>query len=662
MHGWTLRRWTTLVAVALALMIGFAALAYVRAQGDSPATLSAYPDDCDVILTLNLLEARKALAEVSWVIKEFCGMQIDEQLVLDWLQSAFDDPSAMAGETTIVDLKSDILTWIGRDMSIGVDYDTEALMAYFESRAESVSEYPIPQISVAQSYEDIINYVMCAVSCRDAGGVEPFLDKLECIIRGEDLDPVIVTIAEHEWTCAAFGQLMGLFGVVEGRFIAFFAPLPKVIPNLERIVGILRSGEGSIISSPGYKLLTEEVGEGGLLSVISTTALSVPPGQLAGVGGGLEAWGQPKASPPSEASKLSEVAERSEACGSSEAGGSSEVCGSPEAGESPGASGSPSIGQLFEEIRSPSLVRIFVDHRGLRIRAAGVLADDQVLKGANVLGFSLDPLVLKDTSAMVPEYTVGFVQIGSVYEYWSIGKALLESFPTSSADELSDILAFMDILMSHFAGDTHIALTGDSARPMIAVTSRVASGEMLVSHLEMLATQSTPGLQIHFSDHGGELVKALWVHQEAGYLPVVSYCLVDDLLVVSTMEPAVRLTIDTIRGTVPSVEQKPVIARLREAMDGGGLYLLHVDVGALVQFLQPLALRFTSAQAEVIQAIDRVFEHMSGYVKVRNNLLSGELEISLIPQPELNPLREFNSLPERDPAAVVTTTEETAED
>jgi hypothetical protein len=78
--------------------------------------------------------------------------------------------------------------------------------------------------------------------------------------------------------------------------------------------------------------------------------------------------------------------------------------------------------------------------------------------------------------------------------------------------------------------------------------------------------------------------------------------------------------------------------------------------------LQPLALRFTSAQAEVIQAIDRVFEHMSGYVKVRNNLLSGELEISLIPQPELNPLREFNSLPERDPAAVVTTTEETAED
>lgn len=662
MHGWTLRRWTTLVAVALALMIGFAALAYVRAQGDSPATLSAYPDDCDVILTLNLLEARKALAEVSWVIKEFCGMQIDEQLVLDWLQSAFDDPSAMAGETTIVDLKSDILTWIGRDMSIGVDYDTEALMAYFESRAESVSEYPIPQISVAQSYEDIINYVMCAVSCRDAGGVEPFLDKLECIIRGEDLDPVTVTIAEHEWTCAAFGQLMGLFGVVEGRFIAFFAPLPKVIPNLERIVGILRSGEGSIISSPGYKLLTEEVGEGGLLSVISTTALSVPPGQLAAVGGGLEAWGQPKASPPSEASKLSEVAERSEACGSSEAGGSSEVCGSPEAGESPGASGSPSIGQLFEEIRSPSLVRIFVDHRGLRIRAAGVLADDQVLKGANVLGFSLDPLVLKDTSAMVPEYTVGFVQIGSVYEYWSIGKALLESFPTSSADELSDILAFMDILMSHFAGDTHIALTGDSARPMIAVTSRVASGEMLVSHLEMLATQSTPGLQIHFSDHGGELVKALWVHQEAGYLPVVSYCLVDDLLVVSTMEPAVRLTIDTIRGTVPSVEQKPVIARLREAMDGGGLYLLHVDVGALVQFLQPLALRFTSAQAEVIQAIDRVFEHMSGYVKVRNNLLSGELEISLIPQPELNPLREFNSLPERDPAAVVTTTEETAED
>jgi hypothetical protein len=661
-------------------MIGFAALAYVRAQGDSPATLSAYPDDCDVILTLNLLEARKALAEVSWVIKEFCGMQIDEQLVLDWLQSAFDDPSAMAGETTIVDLKSDILTWIGRDMSIGVDYDTEALMAYFESRAESVSEYPIPQISVAQSYEDIINYVMCAVSCRDAGGVEPFLDKLECIIRGEDLDPVTVTIAEHEWTCAAFGQLMGLFGVVEGRFIAFFAPLPKVIPNLERIVGILRSGEGSIISSPGYKLLTEEVGEGGLLSVISTTALSVPPGQLAGVGGGLEAWGQPKASPPSEASKLSEVAERSEACGSSEAGGSSEVCGSPEAGESPevdgssevcgspeagespGASGSPSIGQLFEEIRSPSLVRIFVDHRGLRIRAAGVLADDQVLKGANVLGFSLDPLVLKDTSAMVPEYTVGFVQIGSVYEYWSIGKALLESFPTSSADELSDILAFMDILMSHFAGDTHIALTGDSARPMIAVTSRVASGEMLVSHLEMLATQSTPGLQIHFSDHGGELVKALWVHQEAGYLPVVSYCLVDDLLVVSTMEPAVRLTIDTIRGTVPSVEQKPVIARLREAMDGGGLYLLYVDVGALVQFLQPLALRFTSAQAEVIQAIDRVFEHMSGYVKVRNNLLSGELEISLIPQPELNPLREFNSLPERDPAAVVTTTEETAED
>ena len=237
MRSLTLRRSTTLMAVVLALLIGFTALAYVRAQVDSPGTLSAYPDDCDFVLTVNWTEARRALAEVRWAIKELSGMEIDEWLVLDWLQSAFDDPSAMAGETTIVDLKSDILTWIGRDMSIGVDYDTEALMAYFESRAESVSEYPIPQISVAQSYEDIINYVMCAVSCRDAGGVEPFLDKLECIIRGEDLDPVTVTIAEHEWTCAAFGQLMGLFGVVEGRFIAFFAPLPKVIPNLERTSG-----------------------------------------------------------------------------------------------------------------------------------------------------------------------------------------------------------------------------------------------------------------------------------------------------------------------------------------------------------------------------------------------------------------------------------------
>ena len=139
MHRRTLKRSAMLMAAALVLLLGFTALAYVRAQVNSPTTLSAYPDDCDVILTVNFIEARKALADVSWVIKEFSGMEINEQMVLDWLQSALSEPSEFVGETTAIDLESDILPWIGRDMSIGVDYDMEALMAYLNGRATPIS-------------------------------------------------------------------------------------------------------------------------------------------------------------------------------------------------------------------------------------------------------------------------------------------------------------------------------------------------------------------------------------------------------------------------------------------------------------------------------------------------------------------------------------------
>ena len=139
----TSKRATTLMAAAVVLLLAFAALAYVRAQVDSPTTLSAYPDDCDVILTVDFIEARRALAEVSWAIKELSGLEVDETLVLDWLQSVFIEPSGLAGETTAnIDLKSDVLPWIGRDMSIGLDYDMETLMAYLEGGSEPMSEYP----------------------------------------------------------------------------------------------------------------------------------------------------------------------------------------------------------------------------------------------------------------------------------------------------------------------------------------------------------------------------------------------------------------------------------------------------------------------------------------------------------------------------------------
>jgi hypothetical protein len=628
------------MAVVLALLIGFTALAYVRAQVDSPGTLSAYPDDCDFVLTVNWTEARRALAEVRWAIKELSGMEIDEWLVLDWLQSVFSGPSDLADETTTIDLRADVLPWIGRDVSVGLDYDNEALMGFFETGTELMPPGPAPQTLLFQTYDDVINYVMCAVSCRDAGKAKPFLDKLESILREADLDPVTVAIAEHEWTCVAFGPLMGLFGIIEDRLIAFFAPEPRVIPNLERVVGILKSGEGSIASSSDYRLLTEEVGEGGLLSLITTIDLSVSSVELAGSADDLDVDGQPEgegtgsveASEPSETSELPETSELSEARRLSDGS------------------------QLPDEVPSSGLLKVFIDRRGLRIRAASTLADHQVLTGPGTLGFAPEPLMLNDRSTMVPEYVVGFMQIGSIYEYWSIAKAVLESLPAPTGDAPgssvvpTEMLAFIDTIMSHFVGDTHVALTGDSARPMMVVTSQVTSGDMLVSYLEMLVTQSTPGLQIHFSDHGGELVKVLWVPQEGGYLPLISYSLVDDLLIVSNLEPAVRLTMDTIRGTVPSVEQKPVIMRLREEMGDGGLYLLYMDVGTLVEFLQPLGIQRRSDEYAAIQMIDRVFEHMSGHMKIKDHLLSAEFEISLKAQPE------------RDAAAVVDTVEETAED
>lgn len=627
MHRRTLKRSAMLMAAALVLLLGFTALAYVRAQVNSPTTLSAYPDDCDVILTVNFIEARKALADVSWVIKEFSGMEINEQMVLDWLQSALSEPSEFVGETTAIDLESDILPWIGRDMSIGVDYDMEALMAYLETGTEPTPEYPAPGAPFAYPIEEIVNYIMCAVSCRDAGKAKPFLDKLESIQRENGIDPATVTIAEHKWTCVGSDELMGLFGIVEDRLIAFFAPEPKVIPNLERIVGILRSGEGSIMSSSDYRLLTEEVGEGGLLTVITTIDLDVFPAQLVDTGEEAEMSGQPEGTEASEASGLP------------------------------------------NKIRTSGIFKIFLDSKGLRIRAANTLIDDQVLAGADTLGFALEPLVLKDISTMVPDYVVGFIQIGSIYEYWSIARTALESLPTptyeapsgledqssegyldywsadggpgagSFVDESAilppEVMTFIDTLMSHFVGDTHIALIGDSAMPMVVATSRVRDGDMLVSYLEMLVTQSNPSAQIHFSDHGGVLVKTLLTTQEAGYFPLASYCLVDDLLIVSNLEPAVRLTIDTITGIVPSVEQKPIIMSLREQMGDGGLYLLHVDADSLVEFLRPWALGLTSEEAKLVQTIGRVFDHMSGHVKVRGYLLSGEFEIALRAQPEL---------------------------
>lgn len=622
----TSKRATTLMAAAVVLLLAFAALAYVRAQVDSPTTLSAYPDDCDVILTVDFIEARRALADVSWAVKELSGLDVDETLVLDWLQSALSEPSEFVGETTAIDLESDILPWIGRDMSIGLDYDMEALMAYLERGSEPMSEYPAPGAPLAYPFEEMVNFVMCAVSCRDAGKAEPFLDKLESIQRENGRDPVTVTIAEHEWTCVGSDELMGLFGIVEDRLIAFFAPEPKVIPNLEAIVGILKSGEGSIMSSSDYRMLTEEVGKGGLLSVITTIDLDIAPTQLVNVGGHLEMRGQPDS-------------ERTDA---------------------------PEAGGLPNEIRSSGLFKIFIDSTGVRSRTASILLDDQVLAGTDTLGFALEPLVLKGTSTMVPDYVVGFLQMGSMYEYWAIAKTALESLPDPTYEAPAgleggsaeggpalmppEVLTFIDTLMSHFVGDTHVALTGDSAMPMIVATSRVRDGDMLVSYLEMLITQSTPGAQIRFSDHGGVLVKTLLTVDEAGYFPLVSYCLIDDMLIVSNIQPAVYLTMDTIRGMVPSIEQKPVIMSLREQMGDGGLYLLYVDADSLVEFLRPWALALTSDEAKLVQTIDRVFGHLSGHMKIKGHLLSGELEISL------------NAQPEGDAVVVAGAVEETAED
>lgn len=581
--------WLTVIALMIA---GCSALAYMSAARDSSRSLRAFPEDCDMVVTLDLYRAASAIDDLSWAIEELSGVKVDSDLVLSWLQSALAEHEA-PGDAPAIDLKSDILSWIGRDLSIGVDYDFEALpaSAFGGADLDPVDFNP----------GTAINYIMCSISCRDVEGSKTLLSKLEVLLREDGDEPVHVTIGGHDWYCVSYERIMLLTGIVEDQLIGLIAPLDKVIPTLERTVALLESGEGSMHTDSAYRTISDRLGEGEIVSLFMD--ITVDPSLV-----------------------------YSDELSASLVGSTAEV---------------PS------EMRMTGLVRLYADGSGIRIAGAERLYEDQFALTPGLADCDIRSLSLQDTASAVPEQVAAFMQFGSMKEYWSMIRSVLDSYvlPTNTGDPRLDLysrgtlssqlppemLLFIDTLMSHFAGDTLIALTGNSANPMALFISRLSEGETLVSYIELLATQSIPDVQIFFSQHGDVMIKTLCVRAEAGVQPVVSYCLVDDLLVVSNMEPAVRLTVDTVNGVIGSIEGRLDVAHLRNKMGEGGLFLLYADASSLVEFLKPLEIELSEDEARWIRTIDSVFEGLSGYQTLDDDLLIGELEITLKPRLEIMP-------------------------
>jgi hypothetical protein len=605
------------LVVAVLMATGCTALAYMSATKGSSRSLRAFPEDCDIVVTVDLYRAARAIDDLSWAIQELTDVKVDSDLVLTWLQETlarWEDPGAAYASRLegfgqapavdledhdsppAIDLRSDILPWIGRDLTIGVDYDFEGLPA---SALGSTDLDPTEIDAFA-----VINYLMCSVSCRDVEGAKTLLSKFEALLLEDGDQPAHVTIGGHDWCCVGYERIMVLFGVVEDQLIGLIAPLDKVIPTLERTVALLESGKGSVQTSSAYRTISDRLGEGEVLSLFMNFV--VDPSRV--YSDELTTFFMGPASTNSTVEEPSEV-------------------------------------------RMTSLFRFYADGTQIRLAAAERHYEDQLALTAVFADFDMLSLSLHDTASALPEQVVGFMQLGSLNEYWSLIRSVLDSYVLrASADgpgldlygqgTLGDLLppemlSFIDMLMSHFVGDTLIALTGNSAYPMPLLISQVRDGEMLVSYIELLATQSVPGVQILFSQHGDILVKTLCVRGDAGVQPVVSYCLVDDMLVVSNMEPAVRLVVDTVSGVIGSVEGRPAVAQLRDKIGEGGLFLFHVDAGSLVEFLRPLEVELLEDEAKWIRAIGSVLEGISGYETLDGDLLIAELEVTLKPSLEI---------------------------
>lgn len=630
------RRATTWLTVALVVAVGYSTLAYQPTPGTHFTTLTAFPEDCDITITVGLLEACDSLDSISWALEEITGYQIGSDQLLDWLQHALADMGSGAEGSPSIDLKTDILPWIGSDATVGVDFDSTALSGFVTeiTGSETLDLQRVPTGRLLEPSDldpdDLLNYVMVAVSCRDASRVGPFLDKLEAEMTRSVMPPITVTIDDYEWLFVEQDAIAVAVGVVGDQFIVLVAPLTKVFSAAKRVVDTLESGTGSIASSADYQRLDRAVGHGGAISMYANLPVS---------------------------------------------------------DEIVGAAPMPSV-QAPETIRS--LVRLFADGSGVKLRLVEAFPKGQYQYSVppGFEDFDVRQIVLKDSSASVPGSVVGFVQFGSIYEYWTIMRSAIDHItvpipsigyepydpyayedpyeyddldgPYSPYDSdsgafdfnelpdalheettteipLSDflpaeMLSLLDTLLSHFVGDTHVALTGNASNPMVLGTVRVEDGEMLVSYLELLVTQMVPGLRISFSHHSDEMVKTISVDTEEGLQSVVSYCLVGDVLVVSNMEPAVRLAVDTAKGVIASVEESLDVADLRSQIGDGGLVFYNLDGSRLTEFLRPLEAWMPESEARWIQVIDRVFRRMSGYISVDDDLCYGQFELILRPR------------------------------
>lgn len=619
------RRTTAWLTIVLVVAAGYLALAHQFTLATRPSSIKAFPDDCDVVLTVDLLEACDSLDSIGWIVEEVLGVPFDSDTVLAFMQEMLANMGGATEDDLAIDLKADVLPWIGSDASIGVDFDPETLSAFLpqvtQSGSSSALHTPLSGTLAppALNPNDLLNYVMVAVSCRDTGRIQPFLDKIEGALANYEMPPVSVTIEGSEWLIADQGAVAVAVGVVGDHLVALVAPLTKLLPTVERVAGVIESGEGSIALDADYQELDHAAGYGGVLSLY----VNLP----------VEALAPTDLSAPVAAS-------------------------------------------------ASSIVRLFADGGGIRLRAVEAMPEGQLAEGLGIEGFDIRGLALRDRSVAVPRDVVGFVQFGSIYEYWTVLRGALDQitipvrasgytpghsghydsyypydshdpygFYDYSSDESFDgysddatdevllgdlvpfeVLALVDSLLSHFVGDTHIALTGSIDNPMALVAVRVEDGEALVSYFELLATQIVPGLHIRFSHHSDEMIKTAGVAVEEGLQSGVSYCLVDDMLIVSNMEPAVRLAVDTVKGIVASVEESPDIINLRSQMGDGGLVLYNLDGSRLVEFLSPLEIRMPHRDIEWIWTVDRILDRMSSYVSLDGELCIGHFEIIFKPR------------------------------